>query len=242
MDYIKTDRWPFLHLRERRSATMRRRRPAAFSLIMFTALLPGLAGCPSDRPAQPGVAGLVPDNKPAPAIRWVDATVPQGTRLGLVMIDRVGSDASKRGDLFKSRLADAVVQGEMVVVPAGSTVFGVVAQVTSARTGFKNKGGSVVLAFSRISTPTGAGADLTARLVRVGGAGESEGTVAIVGTVDGGAEFVRLLGRDPNDPAQANAGVATAVAAGSRGRDAILAAETPIEIVLERPLQIKVHQ
>lgn len=221
---------------------MRPRRPAAFSLIVLVALSPGFVGCSDDRRSEHGAAGLVPDTKPAPAVRWIDATVPVGTKLGLAMIDRIGSDTGKRGDLFKSRLSEAVIQGDMVVIPAGSTVFGVVAQVTSARTGFKNKGGSLVLAFSRISTPTGAGADLTARLVQVGGPGGGGNAAAIVGTVDGGADFVRLLGRDPNDPAQAGAGVATAVAASSRGRDAVLETETPIEIVLERPLQIKVHQ
>lgn len=220
---------------------MRPRRSAAFPLIAFVALSPWLAGCPDGQRTEGGAAGLVPDNKPAPAVRWIDATVPQGTTLSLATIDRIGSDTGRRGDLFKARLAEAVIQGEMVVIPAGSTVFGVVAQVTSARTGFKNKGGSLLLAFSRISTPTGAGADLTARLVQVGGP-EGGGSATIVGTVDGGADIVRLLGRDPNDPAQAGAGVATTVAAGSRGRDAVLEAETAIEIVLERPLQIKVHQ
>jgi hypothetical protein len=186
--------------------------------------------------------GFIPDTKPAPPIRWVDATVEAGTRLALTMVDRVGSDSGKRGDSFKARLAEALVQGDMVVLPAGSTVYGVVARVTPAGTGFKNRGGSMVLAFSRITTPTGAGADLSARLAEIGRPAGAESFAAITGTAEGGPELVRLLGRDPNDPVLAGAAPATTIASGSRGRDAVLEADTPIDIVLERPLRIKVKR
>jgi hypothetical protein len=221
---------------------MRPRRPATLTRIAFPALGLLIVGCSGASQPERAPAGLVPDTKPAPPVRWVDATVPQGTRLALALVDRVGSDTSRRGDLFRSRITEALVQGEMVVIPAGSMVFGVVGQATPARTGFKNKGGSMVLAFSRISTPTGAGADLTARLLEVGAKEGAGIAAAIIGTADGGPELVGLLGKDPKDPAQAGAAIATTVAAGSRGRDAVLEPETPLAIVLEQPLRIKVHQ
>jgi hypothetical protein len=147
------------------------------AVVAFAALalvLPLVTACGSG-PAEEGAApqrpaatpGFVPDTKPAPPVRWVDATVPGGTPLKLALLQAVGTAESKAGDRFEARLTEAVVVGEMVAVPAGSILHGVV--VESAPGGASPGGlATLTLLFERLSTPTGAGADMRARYRRRG--------------------------------------------------------------------------
>jgi hypothetical protein len=151
--------------------------PMAVPFLLVCAL--GIVGlrCSSQEPQSTvATGGLIPDTKPAPIVRWVDATVPQGTVLSLKLVGRIDPASSRSGDMFRARLDDAVMVGNMVVIPAGSFVEGVLAPgpaqggaIGSQRLGLK---------FQTINTPTGAGAVLDVRLQpspRVAGVWE-EGT------------------------------------------------------------------
>lgn len=144
----------------------------AVVLPLVTACGPGPAenGAESRPPAAP--QGFVPDTKPAPPVRWVDATVPGGTPLKLALLHEVATATAGPGDRFEARLAEAVVVGDLVAVPAGSILHGVVVESVP---GSASPGGvaTLTILFERVSTPTGATADLRARYRRRGPGGRA---------------------------------------------------------------------
>src|SRR5213593_2460824 len=115
-------------------------------------------GTTSSQPASS--LGFVPDTKPAPAAHWADATLPVGTEMQVTLLDRLNSRSNRIGDRFIAQVAEAVVVGDTVVVPAGSTLNGVVGA---------GKAGSLALAFKEIVTPTGATAGIKARVAGASG-------------------------------------------------------------------------
>ena len=159
---------------------------------------------------------FVPDTKPVPAVKWLDATVPAGTSIQMTFIDTLSSGTTHKGDVFRALVTDAIVMDDIVTVPSTSNVLGVVRDVVPGETGFKGQGGMLLLEFNRIGTPTGASAPLKARLTRL--------------KALRGSSFLA----DASDPA--------AVTAGAPGREVVVESMTPATIVLEQPLHIKVKQ
>jgi hypothetical protein len=129
---------------------------AASALLILAA---GGCSSPEQTASQPpasGVSGgLVADTKPVPQVRWVEATVASGTTIHLSLIDTLSPEASKKGDVFRTLVTQAVMVDGTVVVPSGSNIMGRVIEVTPT---------SLHLEFERIDTPTGASAPLKARL------------------------------------------------------------------------------
>ena len=137
---------------------MRFRVPGSAAAISILLLVAG--GCsrseqaPTAQPA-PGPGGFIPDTKPVPVARWTEATVPRGTTIKLSFIDTLSSENSRKGDMFRALVTEAVTVGGAVVVPSGSNIVGKVGEVSPT---------SLRLEFERIDTPTGASAPLKARL------------------------------------------------------------------------------
>lgn len=220
MDYITSGRDGDAREAPRRSeinANMRIRSletgAVVIALLGTTALL---ASCSSDPPPDPAGAaaplGFVPDRKPAPPVRWSDATVEKGTELEVTLSASLGSATSRRGDRFEARVARAHLQENRVIIPEGSVVNGIVNEAESASGVVGNHGGMLLLRFDHIVTPTGAGAAIEASVTRVS---------------SGGALASVPRGR--------------IIVGGAKGREAILKEGTPITIVLEEPLVIKVR-
>jgi hypothetical protein len=194
-----------------------------------------------DRPGRtPG--GFIPDSKPAPPIRWSEETVPAGTAINVELEDPLSSATSSPGDTFRARVTDAVMGDGQVVVPAGSTIEGTVSEVAPAKRGFKDKGGALVLEVRRIRTPFGAEAEISGRISQVGAGSAGRNAAIIAGSALGGAVLSKVLDRNIKTGVLAGAVVGTAIAAGTRGREAEMAAGTPLTIVLEEPLRIRVRQ
>ena len=59
-------------------------------------------------PAHDNSSGFVPDTKPLPAVKWLDATVPEGTVLNLSSIDSLNSGSTRKGDPFRTLVTDAI--------------------------------------------------------------------------------------------------------------------------------------
>ena len=129
---------------------------AASAILVFGA---GACSSPDQTVSQPPDSGttgaLVADTKPVPEVRWIEATVPSGTTIRLSLIDSLSPETSKKGDVFRTLVTEAVMVDGTVVVPSGSNILGRVGEVTPT---------SVHLQFERIDTPTGASAPLKARL------------------------------------------------------------------------------
>ena len=146
---------------------MRLTAPCSVAAVSILILVAG--GCsrseqaPTAQPA-PGPGGFIPDTKPVPVARWTEATVPRGTTIKLSFIDTLSSENSRKGDMFRALVTEAVTVGGDVVVPSGSNIVGKVGEVSPT---------SLRLEFERIDTPTGASAPLKARLAdpETGGAG-----------------------------------------------------------------------
>ncbi len=166
-------------------------------------------------PAHDNSSGFVPDTKPLPAVKWLDATVPEGTVLNLSIIDSLNSGSTRKGDPFRTLVTDAILINGVVAIPSRSNVMGEVTEATPAATGSKGRG-MLRLEFKRINTPTGASTELKA---------------ALKGLPPPRASSV-LAG--PSDPG--------AIVAGARGREALLEPNTSLVIVLKEALRIKVKQ
>src|SRR5436309_6013939 len=152
--------------------------PVLICALALVAAVGSLSGCGrSETPAsavtpeESAPAAYLPETKPVPVVKWVEATVPKGTPIKLTLIDTLTSQTSRKGDGFRALVTDAILIGGTVTVPSGSNVLGVVSDVVSAEIGFKGKGGMIALEFNRINTPTGASAPLRARLTALGPAG-----------------------------------------------------------------------
>ena len=144
-------------------------------IAAFASVLLGAGGCSSSEqtasvpPPAENAGGLVPDTKPVPEVRWIEATVPQGTTIRLSMIDTLTPGTSKQGDPFRTLVTEAVMVGGIVVVPSGSNIMGRVTEVTPT---------SLHLRFERIDTPTGASASLKARLADAKQGGDGRGMMS----------------------------------------------------------------
>jgi hypothetical protein len=186
------------------------------------ALAASLSGCTGSAPEaqrkspESAPMAFVPDTKPVPPVKWLDATVPAGTQIEMTFIDNLSSATASKGNSFRTLVTDAIVIKDIVTVPSGSNVMGVVREVVPAATGFKGKGGMLLLEFNRIGTPTGASAPLKARLTRL--------------KAPRGSAFLA----DASDPAT--------VTAAASGMEVVVEPMTPVTIVLEQPLHIKVRQ
>jgi hypothetical protein len=143
----------------------------AFRVVIVTAMLAASWGCsgtpePEGRESG-GSAGspvFLPDNKPAPPIRWVERTIAAGTLLRVVSDQPVTADGARDGDPVEARVEDAIVTDGLVGIPSGSKIQGT---VLSSRRGGAGRI-TLVVGWTRIETPTGANAGLTARTTMIG--------------------------------------------------------------------------
>jgi len=190
-------------------------------LLVAVAAMPIACGTTEPPPVSPPPVAekpvtFVPDTKPVPSAHWVDATVPKGTVLKLSLMDVLGSGSSSEGEDFRCLVTDAILIGGTVTVPSGSNIMGVVRKVVRATPGYKGRGGMIRLEFNRVGTPTGASASLKARLT---GLKSARTSAVLAGASDPGA-----------------------IVSGLRGEEVLLEPTTPITVVLEEPLSIKVKE
>jgi hypothetical protein len=166
--------------------------------------------------------GAQPDTRPAPvAVEWVDAVVPAGTAMKMVLTAAIGSSASHSGDLFQATLSEPVSVEGREILPAGSVFRGFVGEVKAAG-GARKSAGSLSLAVKTVNTPLGAGAALTAEISGVeGGKGGSAGLSLTSGS-------------------SARSGAASIEA--RPGEDVQLDTGSILTIVLSEPMTIKIRK
>ncbi len=176
---------------------------------------PAAAGEATAGAAQSGV----PDRKRAISTRWIDAVVPAETVLEVTLLQPVSSAGSQTGALVRSRLNAPVIVDRLEVLPEGSTIEGFLGSIILAANG-GDGGGSVVLKFRQVRTPTWSSAGISARLTGVRpGAGGSDAAIFA----------------DDDAPG-------TIIMAGKRGEELVLNEATVLTLVLTAPLSIKVKQ
>lgn len=173
----------------------------------------------------------------------VEKTVPSGTELHLEMLDTVSSAESSAGDSVAARVTQDVVVDQKVVIPAGSTVSG---EVVQAR-GLKKIGGRALLkvTFNSVDLPEGE-APIHASFYREGKSETKKDAATIGGATVGGALLGRILSKDHEARGTAvgavvGAGAGTAIAAGTKGEEIVLASGTQLSLRLDNSVTVKVE-
>lgn len=217
-------------------------------------LVVGLSACISQQPAPPDESRASEEAEatrqaPRPAAPRapdvVRVTVPQGTQVHVAMATEVGSATSQVGDGFSATTTAPVLMGDRVVIPAGSSIHGHVADVSPATKGLKvsEKGGAIVLSFDKVTTPGGVSAPISASLSSVAKSGGKTAGI-IGGSAAGGALLGKILGGETKDAAigaVVGTGIGTGIAAGTKGKELVIPAGAHLALTLDQPMTIAVR-
>jgi len=179
---------------------------------------------------------------PAAEPRVHRVTVPGGTEIHMTLATPVGSATSQVGDAVTGTTTAAIVVGDQVAIPAGSTIFGRLTGVDPATKGLKvsEKGGSLVFAFTKVTTPGGFSSPMSGSLTSVASSkGKTAGIIG--GSAAGGAILGKIIGGHTKDAAigaVVGGGIGTGIAAGTKGKEVVLPAGTDLAITLDQPLTV----
>jgi hypothetical protein len=104
------------------------------------------------------------------------------------------------GDSLSATTTTPIVVGDRVAIPTGSTIHGQVTGVGPATKGLdiSEKGGVIVLAFDKITTPRGQSTSLSASLADFAKSGKKTAGI-IGGSAAGGALLGKILGGETKD-------------------------------------------
>ncbi len=194
------------------------------------------------KPALPASNPVAVATPVAPAPLAHHLTVPKGAEVHMTLDAPVGSATSQVGDAVTGTTTMAVLVGDEVAIPSGSTIHGQVTSVEAATKGLKvgEKGGTVVLAFTKVTTPNGTSSPLSASITSEAKSGGKTAGI-IGGSAAGGAILGKILGGHTKDAAigaVVGTGIGTGIAAGTKGKEVVLPAGTELLIALDQPLTI----
>jgi hypothetical protein len=148
------------------------------------------------------------------------------------------------GDSLSATTTTPIVVGDRVAIPTGSTIHGQVTGVGPATKGLdiSEKGGVIVLAFDKITTPRGQSTSLSASLADFAKSGKKTAGI-IGGSAAGGALLGKILGGETKDAvlgAVLGGGIGTGIAAGTKGKELEIPAGTELLLTLDESLSISV--
>jgi hypothetical protein len=167
-------------------------------------------------------------------------TVPAGTRILIRTIDPIDSSKQKTGYRFTATLETDLQVEDTVVAPRGTTVYGRLAQASSAG---KMSGSSQLTLELTDIVINGAAAPILTSTYELKGKGEGKKTA---GKVVGGAGLGALIGGIAGGGAGAAIGVlagaagGTAIAASKKGEQLQIPSESLLEFRLEQPVSLPV--
>jgi len=206
---------------------------------LMSLLFGGLLGCAE----QPSAETLVPSSSAAPrTVQTARLTVPQGTQMHMTLSTAIGSETSQVGDSLTGTTTNAIMVDGRTAIPAGSIIRGRVAEVTQGTKGLhvSEKGGSVVLAFEKVTTPRGDSEPMSASLTSMASStGKTAGIIG--GSAAGGAILGKILGGSTKDAAigaVVGGGIGTGIAAGTKGKELKIPAGTDLTLTLDESLRI----
>ena len=165
-------------------------------------------------------------------------TVPAGTRILIRTVDAIDSSKQKTGFRFTATLETNLQVENTVVAPRGSTVYGRLAQASSA--GRMSGSSELTLELTDIVI-NGTAYPLLTSTYEVKGKGEGGNTAKkVVGGAGLGALIGGLAGGGKGAGIGAAAGAAggTAIAASKKGQQLQIPSETLLEFRLEQPVAL----
>ena len=184
------------------------------------------------------LAGIVTTAGSAAAQKKI--TVPAGTRILIRTVDAIDSSKQKTGFRFTASLETNLQVEDTVVAPRGSTVYGRLAQASSA--GKMSGSSELTLELTDIVINGTAYALLTSTY-EVKGKGEGGNTAKkVVGGAGLGALIGGIAGGGKGAGIGAAAGAAggTAVAASKKGQQLQIPSESLLEFRLQQPVSLPV--
>jgi hypothetical protein len=167
-------------------------------------------------------------------------TVPAGTRILIRTVDPIDSSKQKAGYRFTATLETNLQADNVVVAPRGSTVYGRLAQASSA--GRMSGSSELTLELTDIVID-GTAYPLLTSTYEIKGKGEGGNTAK---KVIGGAGLGALIGgiagggKGAGIGAAAGAATGTAVAASKKGEQLQIPSESLLEFRLEQPVTLPV--
>jgi hypothetical protein len=180
-------------------------------------------------------AGGVPQNQKR-------ITVPAGTRVLIRMVDAIDSTKQKTGYRFTATLETNLQAEDKVVAPRGTTVYGRLANASSAG---KMSGSSQLTLELTDIVINGTAYPLLTSTYEIKGKGEGGNTAKkVVGGAGLGALIGGLAGggKGAGIGALAGAGAGTAIAASKKGEQLQIPSETLLEFRLEQPVALPVSR
>jgi len=212
-------------------------RRVGISIALTSLFLGGLLGCS----AAPLAEQQTPTKSAGPVAR-ARLTIPEGTEVHVTLSTPVGSETSQVGEALTATTTENIEIGGRIAIPSGSIIRGHVAEVTPGSKGMhiSEKGGSVVLAFNKVTTPAGDSEPLAASLTSMASStGKTAGIIG--GSAAGGALLGKILGHDTKDAAigaVVGGGIGTAIVAGTKGKELKIPAGTDLILTLSQPLKM----
>ena len=167
-------------------------------------------------------------------------TVPAGTRILIRTVDSIDSSKQKTGFRFTATLETNLQAEDKVVAPRGTTLYGRLAQASSAG---RMKGSSELTLELTDIVINGTAYPLLTSTYEVKGKGEGSNTAKkVVGGTGLGALIGGLAGGGKGAGIGALAGAAggTAIAASKKGQQLQIPSETLLEFRLEQPVALPV--
>lgn len=169
-------------------------------------------------------------------------TVPAGTRILIRTIDRIDSAEQKAGYRFTAGLETNLQAEDMVVAPRGSTVYGRLAEASSA--GRMSGSSQLTLELTDIVI-NGTAYPLLTSTFEVKGTGEGKKTARkVIGGTGLGALIGGIAGGGTGAAIGALAGAAggTALSASKKGEQLQIPSESLLEFRLEQPASLPVEE
>jgi TolA-binding protein len=183
-----------------------------------------------------GYSGGTNDQQDRPSASSRPGEVPAGQQLDVRLERELSSETAQVEDRFSATTVVDLYQGNEVLVPAGSTLRGVVSSVTNAtRTQRK---GSLTVAFDQI-TVRGRSYPIHGTVEQ---ALESEGIRGEAGKIGAGAGVGAILGGILGGAKGALLGILIGgggTIAATEGKDVVLPAGTVLRVRLDQPLMVK---
>jgi outer membrane lipoprotein SlyB len=200
--------------------------------VLAAMLLTGLAVVTPNSGANSSAGAAAQDKK--------RITVPAGTRILIRTIDPIDSTKQKTGYRFSATLETNLQAEDAVIAPRGTTVYGRLANASSAG---RMKGSSELTLELTDIVINGTAYPLLTSTYEIKGKGEGGNTAK---KVIGGAGLGALIGglagggKGAGIGALAGAGAGTAVAASKKGEQLQIPSESLLEFRLEQPVALPV--
>jgi hypothetical protein len=186
------------------------------------------------------------EERPAPEPVVSVATVPSGTVMRVEFLERLSSQTSEPGDIFRARVSsDVTADGGQVVIPAGSEVVGVVGEAVPLR----KVGGQakLTLKFTDLVLPSGSTVPIRASFVGEGRNESGKDAATIGGAAAGGAILGRVLGKGNRSKgavigAIIGAAAGTAIASRTAGEEVTIDRGTAVDLKLDDDVEVRLRR